>query len=159
LRSVGRLGFILLGIYLACSTLAFSFKFFPTQASYEIWEIIFYFSIALLGALLFGVLPGIYLVRRSESLANRIFPEEANPLPPVESLLTAGIGVLGIWLAISNAIYLAGSLVGFVTSFRVDSISWIEQVAPIAENILGVSVGVAIYYWAPRIVQFANRAR
>jgi hypothetical protein len=152
-QQLTRVGLVLLGVYLivqALSSGADSFTgrpFMVRPGGEEVPEIInsslVSLAMALVGVLLYGVLPGTILILKSRAWAKALFPEApAFSEIPITVLFPVGILLLGVYLGIMGV---AGAIAGVVRIITSEGWTVSYAFASLASSIVNLVAGITLF--------------
>jgi hypothetical protein len=150
---LARLGFVLVGLDLAISAalgIVNSFRYATFNAPSDLaW-----FLATDAGLLLLGLLPSALLVFCNGQLAHYLFPEtESSILEFSDShgLVTAGVAVLGIYIAIRGATSVLSALMWLVPLSSLGEVMLRKGASSLVEAFARVGAGILVFWFAPQI--------
>lgn len=147
---LARLGFVLIGLdfgFSACMSIVHVIRFTTFDSPESAW--ISLFAIAL--AVLLGIVPAIFLVRRNREFTAYVFPdlpaEQAEPID-TNSATAAGIAVFGAYFVITGLFGVFGATAWLVPIRSFEEQIFRTGVAALFEALAQIGVGVACVRFA-----------
>ena len=154
MHGIMRGGFVLIGAYVIATSLmgvgrSVGYSTLQAGMASAEWSVSFVAAPAV-GALVFGVLPGAFLVVRSRQLASKFFPG-AEPAAQVElhTLLCALVALLGAYLVVTGFGDLVGHAVAAISMLRLDPLFAQEPISTAVAAAIKLVAGVFLFVRAP----------
>ncbi len=156
MKPLARLGFILLGVYGTLASLRGVSYFIRTAAVTPPADSGQTLSALIITASLFDLAPPILLIWFSKRLADFAFPfdQEASLDVGASSLVSAGVSVLGVYVAAIGVSGLVGAAVAAGTSVRfLENPAFREGLfSGLGESVALVLIGLGLFVYGPRLV-------
>ena len=154
MTELARLGFLLLGGYLALAPLSQFAWLVASDSETGIAGVLFAAGFWVM----LSLVPGLALIWWAQSLSVRLFgsPDPSAQKLDSPSILAAGIAVIGVWLAVNGISILVGAVAGGVMTAGIAGLvgSWVGSAV---RGTLLVVIGVLLTTKANSLSQFLFR--
>jgi len=156
MNSLARLGFILLGVYGTLASLRGVSHFIRTATATPPADSDQAIFVLIITACLFDVAPPALLIWFNKCLAHLVFPGdlEASPDLSASSLVSAGVSVLGVYVAAIGMAGLVGAAFAAGTSVRfLENPAFRERLfSGLGESVMLALIGLCLFFYGSRLV-------
>jgi hypothetical protein len=159
-RDLLRVGFIVLGAFLIVSALTSLVESLNQRPAFMasgdqpipgiLQSVVFLAGASFVVSLVFGVLPGVLLIRRSERWSQRVLPNvSASSSLSVSALFSVALMVVGVVFGIRGVAGVVGGVVAVVAQLSVEreAYAWGLAWQSLSSALVHLVAGVSLFSW------------